>query len=76
MSYMNRILHWMLCNNNKMYINMLKSHYNVKIMIMFHAFESDNSHCRIKKTPIGEVQRFSAPNCQLFQKFFKNLVRK
>ena len=29
------------------------------------------SHCRIKKTPIGEVQGFSAPNCQLFQKFFK-----
>ena len=29
------------------------------------------THCKIKKTPIGEVQRFSAPNCQLFQKSFK-----
>ena len=29
-----------------------------------------HSHCRIKTTPIGEVQRFSALNCQLFQKSF------
>ena len=36
-----------------------------------HLLKREGTHCKIRKTPIGEVQRFSAPNCELFQKSFK-----
>ena len=49
--------------------------HNLRQMICKRcSFECDMghyTHCRIKKTPIGEVQRFSAPNWQFFQKSFK-----